>query len=385
MARQYKHIETKLIRSGEPVPRLFGAVSMPVFQTAMFETFGGEGYHNVRYIRLNNTPNHLVLHEKLAALENAEQALVASSGMAAISAALLTVLSSGDHFLCQSSLYGGTDSFITKDLPKLGIQHDFIDVDDPSTWEGKLRKTTRAIYVETISNPLIRVGDLTSVVEFAKAHRLVSMIDNTFASPVNFRPAERGFDISLHSCTKYLNGHSDLVAGAVIGSQKWVDEIKLKLDHLGGTLDPHTCYLLHRGVKTLALRVKHQSASAKTIAEFLEGHSKIEKVNYPGLKSSPYNKRASELFDGFGGMLSYELKGGLPGVDRFMRSVTIPLIAPSLGGVETLLTRPATTSHASLSPEDRKRSGISDTLVRMSVGIEATDELIEDLDQALTK
>jgi cystathionine beta-lyase/cystathionine gamma-synthase len=385
MARSYKHIETKLIRAGEPVPRLFGAVSMPVFQTAMFETFGGEGYHNVRYIRLNNTPNHLVLHEKLAALENAEQALVTASGMAAISAALLTVLSTGDHFLCQSSLYGGTDSFITKDLPKLGIAYDFIDVDDPSSWEGKLRKTTRAIYVESISNPLIQVGDLKAVVEFAKAHRLVSMIDNTFTSPVNFRPPERGFDISLHSCTKYLNGHSDLVAGAVIGRAEWVEKIKLKLDHLGGTLDPHTCYLLHRGMMTLALRVGHQNASATKIAGFLEGHRGVHKVNYPGLESNPYHKRASELFDGFGGMLSFELKGGLEVIDRFMRSVTIPLIAPSLGSVQTLLTRPAVTSHASLSPEDRKRAGISDSLVRMSVGIEATDELIEDLDQALSK
>jgi cystathionine beta-lyase/cystathionine gamma-synthase len=385
MTRQFEHIDTKLIRAGEPVPRLFGAVFMPVFQTAMYETFGGEGYHNVRYIRLNNTPNHLVLHEKLAALENAEAALVTASGMAAISSTLLTVLSSGEHFLCQKSLYGGTDTLITKDLPKLGITYDFIDPDDPSSWEGKLKKETRAIYVESMSNPLIQVGDLKSVVEFAKAHRLVSLVDNTFPSPVNFRPAEHGFDISLHSGTKYLNGHADLVAGAVIGKQDWVEKIKLKMDHLGGTLDPHACYLLHRGMMTLALRVRHQNASATKIAEFLEGHPKVAKVNYPGLKSSPYYNRARELFDGCSGMVSYELKGGVADVDRFMRSVVIPVIAPSLGGIQTLLTRPAATSHAGLSAEDRKRSGISDTLVRMSVGIEATEELIEDLDQALSK
>lgn len=385
MAKKFTRIETKVVRAGEPDPRIMGAVSMPIFQTAMFETFGGEGYHNVRYIRLNNTPNHLVLHDKLAAMENAEQGLVTSSGMAAISASLLTALSAGDHFLCQTSLYGGTDSLITRDLPKLGIEHDFIDLDDPGSWEAKLRPNTKVFYVEAISNPLIQVGDLKAGADFAKAHNLVSMIDNTFTSPINFRPIEWGYDISLHSCTKYLNGHSDIVAGAILGSAEWVEKIKMKLDHLGGTLDPHACFLLHRGLKTLALRVNCQNQSAGKIAEFLESHAKVEKVNYPGLKSHPNHARASELFDGFGGMLSYELKGGLDDVDNFMRSVNIPLIAPSLGGVETLLTRPAATSHAGLTKEDLARSGITETLIRMSVGIEATEDIIDDLDQALSR
>jgi cystathionine beta-lyase/cystathionine gamma-synthase len=385
MANEYKRIETKVIRAGEPRPRVLGAVSMPIFQTAMFETFGGEGYHNVKYIRLNNTPNHLVLHGKLAALENAEKALVTASGMAAISASILTVLSSGDHFLAQSSLYGGTDGLVTRDLPKLGIEHDFIDLDDASSWESKLRPNTKAIYVESISNPLMQVGDLKAVAEFAEAHKLVSMIDNTFTTPINFRPIDWGYDISLHSCTKYLNGHSDLVAGAVIGSAQWVDKIKFKLDHLGGTLDPHTCFLLHRGLKTLVLRIRYQNESALKIAQFLEGHANVEKVNYPGLASNPQHERARELFDGFGGMLSYEIKGGQERVDHFMRSVKIPVIAPSLGGVETLLTKPATTSHAGMTDEDLARSGISQTLIRMSVGIEATDDIIEDIDQALSK
>jgi len=385
MGKEYKRIDTKLIRAGEPSPRLMGAVSMPIFQTAMFETFGGEGYHNVKYIRLNNTPNHDVLHLKLAALENAERGLVTASGMAAISAALLTALSSGDHLLCQSSLYGGTDSLITRDLPKLGIEYDFIDLDDSGSWESKLRPTTKVLYVESISNPLMQVGDLKAAAEFAKAHNLVSMIDNTFTSPINFRPIEWGYDIALHSCTKYLNGHSDLVAGAVIGSEDWIDRIKLKLDHLGGTLDPHTCFLLHRGLKTLALRMRYQNESAATIAEFLENHPSVEKVNYPGLKSNPQHTRAKELFDGFGGMLSFEIKGDLKHVDRFLRSVTIPVVAPSLGGVESLLTRPASTSHAGLTKEDLDRSGISETLIRMSVGIESTDDITEDLGAALSK
>ena len=384
MAEHYKHIETKLVHAGER-PRIEGAVTTPIFQSAMFETFGGVDYHDIKYIRLNNTPNHIVLHEKLAAVENAEAALVTASGMAAITCAIFTFLHAGDHLLIQNTLYGGTDSFIMKDLPEFGIEFDFIDPGKPDSWQSKLKRNTKAIYVETISNPLMEVGDLAAVVAFAKKHGLVSMIDNTFASPINFRPIEHGFDLSLHSCTKYLNGHSDIVAGAVIGSARHIEQIKHKLDHLGGTLDPHACFLLQRGLKTLALRVARQNESAFRIASFLEGHASITKVNYPGLESNPYHARARELFDGYGGMLSFEIGGGLEDVDRFMRKVTIPLIAPSLGGTETLLTRPAVTSHASMDPELRKKKGISDTLIRMSVGIESVDEVIEDLDRALGK
>lgn len=382
MADHNGNIDTKLVHAGEH-PRFEGAVSTPIFQSAMYETYGGEGYHDIKYIRLNNTPNHEVLRRKLAAVENAEDALVTASGMAAITCTLLSVLAAGDHLLIQSTLYGGTDSFITDDLPALGIEYDFIDPEAPKSWEPKLKRNTRAIYVETISNPLIEVGDIEAVVAFAKEHGLVSMIDNTFASPINFRPVEHGFDVSLHSCTKYLNGHSDIVAGAIIGGSEYVRRAKHKLDHLGGTLDPHACFLLQRGLKTLSLRVHRQNESALRIANFLEGHSSIDRVNYPGLESSPHHSRARRLFDGFGGMLSFEISGGLDNVDRFMRQVKIPLIAPSLGGAESLLTRPAVTSHAGMAPEDRQRKGISDTLIRMSVGIESADDLIEDLDQAL--
>ena len=382
MTHRYKHIETKLVHAGE-TPRIEGAVTTPIFQSAMYETFGGPDYHDIKYIRLNNTPNHTVLHQKLAAVENAESAVVTASGMAAIATSILSVLRSGDHLLIQNTLYGGTDSFIVKDLPGFGIEYDFIDPDKPDTWKPLLRANTRAMYVEAISNPLVEVGDLEAVVEFAKSNRLVTMIDNTFACPINFRPVEHGFDLSLHSCTKYLNGHSDIVAGAVIGRADLVEKIKRKLDHLGGTLDPHACFLLQRGLKTLGLRVARQNESAGRIAKFLEGHRAIAKVNYPGLESSPYHARANKLFDGYGGMLSFEVAGGLEEVDRFMRGVRIPVIAPSLGGTETLLTRPAVTSHAGLDPEMRRKKGISDTLVRMSVGIEWADDLVEDLEQAL--
>jgi cystathionine beta-lyase/cystathionine gamma-synthase len=383
MATDYTHIETKLIHAGESDSRVLGAVTLPIFQSAMFETFGGEGYHDIRYIRLNNTPNHVALHKKFAVLENAESALVAASGMAAIMTSLLTVLASGDHFLVQDNLYGGTHELVVSDLPKYGITHDMIDAAKPETWEAKLRPETKVIYVETISNPLMHLGDLRAVVDFAKSHGLVSMIDNTFASPINFRPPEMGFDLSLHSCTKYLNGHSDIVAGAVIGSNSLIDDIKHRLDHFGGTLDPHACFLLNRGMYTLALRVKYQSESALRIARFLESNPAVAKVNYPGLESHAGHERARTLLDGFGGMLSFELAGGLEAVDKLMRTVQIPIIAPSLGSVHSLLTRPAATSHAGIEPEERRRIGISDTLVRMSVGIEATDDIIEDLDRAL--
>jgi cystathionine beta-lyase/cystathionine gamma-synthase len=383
MGKVYNHLETKLIHSGEPDPPFGGAISMPIFQSSTFEYGGAASYHDLKYIRLNNTPNHMALHQKLAALENAEAALVAASGMAIISTALLTVLSSGDHLLAHDCLYGGTHDLITNDLPSFGVSYDFIDADSPDSWERHLHSNSKAIYVETITNPLLQVGDLEAVVRFANAHGLISIIDNTFASPVNFRPPEWGFDISIHSCTKYLNGHSDIVAGAAIGRADLIEKITHKLNHLGGSLDPHACFLLHRGLKTLAVRVKYQNVSTLKIAQFLEEHPAVKTVNYPGLRSHPKYERACKYFDGFSGMLSFELEGGVEQAERLIQGVTLPFVAPSLGGVETLITRPATTSHSGMSPEDRHRLGISDSLIRLSVGIEATEDIIEDFDQAL--
>lgn len=378
------HIDTKLIHAGEPHPRIGGAVALPIFQSAMFEYGGEKNYHDLKYIRLNNTPNHVALHQKLAALENAEAALVTASGMAAISTALLTVLSAGDHLLAQRCLYGGTHDFVTKDLGSFGISYDFIDADDPASWKAKLKPNTKAIYIESMSNPLLEVPDLKAVVRFAKEHKLITLIDNTFPSPMNFRPPEHGIDLSLHSCTKYLNGHSDIVAGAVIGSAALVDRVRHRLNHLGGSLDPHACFLLHRGMKTLAVRMRHHNQSALEVARFLAGHRAVAGVNYPGLESHPRHARARELFDGFSGVLSFEPKGGIAAAEGFIKKVTLPIVAPSLGGVETLVTRPATTSHAGMSPEDRRRLGITDSLIRVSVGIEATEDIITDFDRALS-
>jgi cystathionine beta-lyase/cystathionine gamma-synthase len=377
----FKRIDTKLIHSGQP--RIVGAVEMPIFQSAMFESTGETGYHDLGYIRLNNTPNHKALHTKLAALEGAEAALIAASGMAAISTTLLTVLSAGDHLLAQSTLYGGTQDLLINDFPKFGIEVDLIDADDASSWRSRLRPNTKAIYVEAMTNPLLDVADLEGVVRFARANNLVSLIDNTFATPVNFRPIEAGFDLALHSATKYLNGHADIVGGAVAGHADWIERIRHRMNHLGGCMDPHAVFLLNRGLMTLALRIRHQNQSTLRIAQFLQGHRAVAKVNYAGLESHPRHARARKLFAGFGGVLSFELRGSEEQANQLMAKVALPAVAPSLGGIRSLITRPAITSHAGLSREERLRAGISDGLIRLSIGIEDTDDLLEDLEQAL--
>jgi cystathionine beta-lyase/cystathionine gamma-synthase len=376
-------IETRCIHAGEPEPRIEGAVSMPIFQSSTYEYRGEDSYFALRYIRLNNTPNHVALHRKLAAIEGAEAALVMASGMAAVATTLMTIAGAGERVMAQDCLYGGTHDLMRVEFPRMNIGVDYIDGNNPASWRENLTRQTRAIYVETISNPLMQVADLRAAVEFARAHGLISIIDNTFASPVNFRPAEVGFDLSIHSGTKYLNGHSDIVAGAVIGRADLVEKINRTLSHLGGSLDPHACFLLHRGLKTLAVRVRHQNASAGEIARHLAAHPKVAAVHYPGLASNAGYGRARELFDGFGGMMSFELRGGVMAAEAFISHLTIPICAPSLGGVESLITRPSQTSHSGMPPAERERAGIGDGLIRLSVGLEATADLMADFAQAL--
>jgi cystathionine beta-lyase/cystathionine gamma-synthase len=234
-----------------------------------------------------------------------------------------------------------------------------------------------------MTNPLLEVADLEGVVAFARTNNLVSLIDNTFATPVNFRPIESGFDLALHSATKYLNGHADIVGGAIAGRTEWIERIRHRMNHLGGCMDPHAAFLLNRGLMTLALRVRHQNQSTLRIAQFLQSHPAVARVNYAGLESHPRHARARKLFAGFGGVLSFELRGSAEQAKQLMSKVTLPAVAPSLGGIRSLITRPAASSHAGLSPQERLRAGISDGLIRLSVGIEDTDDLIEDLDQAL--
>ncbi len=371
-------IDTQLIHAGE-AGRVEGAVRMPIFQTAMFEHDDSP----LRYIRYNNTPNQKVLNRKLAVLEGAEEALVTGSGMTAITGAILSVLKPGEHLLAQNSLYGGTHGFVRTLLADLGITVSFFDADAPDTWRSLLQTNTRAIYVESITNPLLHVCDLEGIVAFAQANNLISLIDNTFATPFNYKATAAGFDLSLHSATKYLNGHSDIVAGVIVGSEKLVYKARKTLKHLGGALDPHACFLLNRGMQTLALRMRQHNSTALALAKFLANHDKVAHVYYPGLPSHPQHERAARLFEGFGGMLSIELRGELDAVTDLIDRLHLPLYAPSLGGVESLMTRPAISSHAGLTPEEREIAGIRDSLLRISVGIEHEDDLIADFNQAL--
>ena len=383
MTNRQMSIDTQLIHSGEIRPGIEGAVALPIFQSANFESVEGEGYHDIKYMRLSNSPNHTVLAAKLAILESAEAAVVTTSGMAAITTIFHSLLSAGDHVIFQDCLYGGTYDYARREFARHGLSCDFVDAERPETWGEALRPETRMIYVESITNPLVQVADLEAVVRFAREHHLLSVIDNTFASPVNFRPAEIGFDLSLHSGTKYLNGHSDIVCGVVIGRTEPVAGVKKMMSFLGGSLDAHACFLLHRGLKTLGVRVRQQNESALALASFLEAHSAVSRVNYPGLPSNSGHDRATRLFDGFGGMMSFELAGGEVAAKRFEAAVTIPIVAPSLGGVESLITRPAATSHAGLTPEERAVVGVSDGLIRVSVGIEGTQDLMADFEAAL--
>jgi len=376
-------LETLLIHAGAMPSDLEGAVVMPVFQSAMYRDVAPGADAEPRYIRYSNTPNHRYLQGKLAELLGAEQALVTGSGMAAISSALLSVLEAGDRLLVQRHVYGGTYSFVTGQLPRYGIEVVLVDATDPDSWAAELTDRTRALYVEAIANPTMRVAALDEVVRFAREHGLVSIVDNTFATPVNFLPLASGFDLELHSATKYLNGHSDLVAGVLAGSAELMGPALATLRGLGGSLDPHGCFLLDRGLKTLALRVHQHNASALALARALDKHPKVRRVHYPGLESHPDHRRASHLFNGYGGMLAFEPEGGVAAAAAFLDAVRLPAVAPSLGGVESLVTRPAATSHRTLAPEERAAMGVSDELIRVSTGIEGTDDLVADFLQAL--
>ena len=383
MRRNYTNVETQAVHAGEPEQRASGAVVVPIYQSATFESLPGESYDDIRYARLSNSPNHNVLHAKLAILCAGEAAIVAGSGMAAISTTLMSLLKSGDHMLAQDCLYGGTRSLLGEDVPALGIEYDLVKGNEPDGWASRVRPETRVIYVETMSNPLLEVPDLEAVVAFAREHELISVVDNTFASPVDFKPLEMGFDLEVHSATKYLNGHSDIVAGAVVGSAELIGKVTHKLNHLGGTLDAHACFLLHRGLRTLALRMRQHDANGLALAEFLENQPRVKAVNYPGLKSHPQHDRAARLFNGFDGVLSFELDGGVQAAEQLIEAVDLPISAPSLGGVECLITRPAATSHKSMTAAERREIGLSDGLVRVAVGIEAAEDLCNDFAQAL--
>lgn len=386
MEHETKHpdprgFSTRLVHAGEEAANPAGAVVMPIFRSAMYDEqqrIDGQ----VAYLRYGNTPNQRALAAKLAALEGTEDALVVGSGMAAISCALLSVLRSGDHLLVQDCLYGGTHTFLTRDLPDLGISVDFVGGDDVADYERRRRPNTRAVYVETLTNPVLHVTVLDQIARWARDQGLVSLVDNTMASPLLFRPQEHGFDLSLHSATKFLNGHSDLVAGVVLGTHARVQAVRLKAQRFGGSLDPSACYLLMRGVKTLQVRMERSAQTATRLAHWLTEHPRVERVFYPGLPTHPSHERAQRLLDGPGALLAFEVDGR-ERAERVQGALEFFAAAPSFGGVESLVTRPPATSHSGLSDEERARAGIRDGLLRVSVGLEDFEDLRADLERAL--
>lgn len=375
---------TVAVHGGERRPGPNGSIVYPIFQSTVYVTSEKEVPADIDYIRMSNTPSQAYLHDKLAALEAAEAAVATASGMSALTGVLGAFLHTGDHLLAARGLYGGTYSYVAEHIERMGLRHDFVDAQEPDTWEAALTPETKVFLVEGISNPLMRVTRLEEVVEFSRSHGLISVIDNTFATPINFKPLSIGFDVCFHSATKYLNGHSDIAAGVVLGSKSKVESVRNTLTQFGGSLDPHAGFLLARGLKTLSLRVRAQNENGQALAEFLEANASVEEVHYPGLKSHPDHERGMKLMSAFGGVLSFRLVGGTAHkADDMMERLRIAYVAASLGGVETLVSRPAVTSHATLSEAQRTEAGISDDLIRVSCGIEDADDLIDDFAQAL--
>jgi methionine-gamma-lyase len=334
------------------------------------------------YTRYGN-PTLTIAETKIAALEGAEDAVVAASGMAAISNALLSVLKAGDEVIATRQLYGGTYRMMRDVFPRLGIVVRHVETDLAGI-ERLVNPRTKALYIETPTNPTLRLVDLHKAVAFAKEWDLISLIDNTFASPVLQKPIEMGFDLVLHSATKYLAGHSDVIAGAAAGREALIREIRQMIIHLGGSMDPEAAFLLIRGMKTLEVRVWRQCATALTLAKYLEKHPKVARVHYPGLASHPDHRLAKRQMRGFGGMLAFDLKGGLTAARRFCDRARIFLMAASLGGVDSLAVLPIYTSHYNMSLAELRAAGVEPGTVRVSVGLEDAEDLIEDLRQALT-
>ena len=352
-------------------------INTPIFTSTAYRYLDSDERLYPRYF---NTPNQEVLIDKLSTLEHVETGLIFSSGMAAICTTLLCLLNKGDHIIFQKGLYGGTIHFIMEDLNRFGISYTLLNDNAVTSFREALQENTKVVYIESPSNPLLSVVDLNEISELCKSENIISIIDNTFASPINQNPVDFGIDIVLHSATKYLGGHSDISAGAVLSTHRLISEIRNTSLNFGGTLNPLMCHLLERSMKTLVLRVAKQNENAGVIAEFLHRHSGISKVYYPGLKDHPGHNIAKRQMTGFGGMVSFELKS----TDSYIFQQRLELIKPamSLGGVESTICSPALTSHRHLTREQRAEDGISDNLLRLSVGIEDPEDLIADLEKA---
>ena len=382
---------TKAVHEAEPFDEQTGSVTIPIYETSTFGfrraedvpvavgSFGEKGY---TYSRWDN-PTVVTLEKKLAVFEHAEAGAAFSSGMAAISTSVFCFLKKGVHVLGIKDLYGGTYALLHDILPDIGFDTTLVESSDSGALERGVKKSTRIVYIESPTNPTLKIVDIQKAAKLAHSNGAVLMVDNTFASPINQNPIDMGADVVLHSVTKYINGHADLIAGAAVASKPNAHSIKMMRRDLGGTLDPLPAWLILRGMKTMAIRVRQQNASAMVLAEFLSNHRKVAKVHYPGLKSHPQHQLARKQMKGFGGMLSFEIRGTTRDAMKFTESVRVATLAASLGGVETLVSQPYNMTHTQLSAKERALTGIPETLVRVSVGIEDADDLVEDFKRAL--
>jgi cystathionine beta-lyase/cystathionine gamma-synthase len=388
MKNHKHHPETEAVRGGADLHKKNGPLATPIYQTSTFEVTDSE--QQVRatttdmfYTRYGN-PTNTVAEKVIAELEGTDAAQLFSSGMNAITTSILALLKSGDHVVAQRDIYGGATKFFSQWLPKLGIETTFVDTTEYDQHARAIRPNTRLLYLESPTNPTLRVVDLHKVTALAKQHNLITFIDSTFATPINQRPADFGIDLVMHSGTKYFAGHSDLICGIVAGRQDLIETIHSTRTTLGGNMDPHAAWLLLRGIKTLAVRVQRQNDNALRVAQFLAQHPKVRRVHYPFLEGHPQRALAMEQMHGGGGVLSFEVDGTAEDARRFSEALHLFSLAPSLGGVDSLVTIPVLTSHGMISAEQRAKMGVTDQLVRLSVGIENAGDLIADLEQALT-
>jgi cystathionine beta-lyase len=377
------NFSTRCVHDGEIKDTMYQGIVSPLFMSTTYPWFGGDA-EKKPYPRYFNTPNQEFLAKKIASLENGESALIFTSGMAAISTSIMANVKQGDHIIFQEDLYGGTRNFIKSEFHKYGIEYSFSGGLNTKDFEDKIKPNTVGIYIETPSNPLLKIVDLKAISLLAKKNSIWTMIDNTFASPVNQNPIDHGIDIVLHSATKYLGGHSDISAGAVISSQGKIDNILNSAKNFGGNLSDYTVWLLERSMKTLFIRVREQTNNAKKLAIMLEENENIAKVYYPGLKSHESYEIAKQQMNDFGAMMSFDLERKID-VNVFLKSLKIIKPGMSLAGVETTVNLPMKTSHGLLTQEERDSQGIGDKLIRLSVGIESLDDLYNDLNQALKK
>ena len=374
-------INTTCVHVGEVKDEQFKGAVSPIYTAT---SYAFDGVDVKRYPRYFNTPNQEMLHKKIAALEKTEDALIFGSGMAAISAALFAFLQKGDHVVIQQVIYGGTYNFIVSEFDKFGIQYSFTESDKVADFKPLIKDNTKVLYIETPSNPLLGITDMKAIADLAKENGILTMIDNTFASPINQNPIDFGIDIMLHSATKYMGGHSDISAGAIAASKEHIEKIWKTAINFGGNLSDQTVWLLERSLKTLNLRVKEQTKNAQKMAEFLESNLDIDTVYYPGLKSHPQYALAKKQMKGFGAMMSFELSEGIDAM-KFQNHLQLIKPSMSLAGLESTTVSPVQTTHALLSEEERLARGIKDGLIRFSVGIEEVEDLIEDILQAIKK